>query len=406
MRKFWVPDLETAHGVDVPSCIGRIPNKIAQNFSSFTADEWKNWCIYYSLFSLKPFLPTREYNNWKDFVEACYILCQPTVSLTDLQRANNFLMDFCRGVQNIYGSLLVTPNMHMHTHLLDCILDYGPVYAFWLFSFERYNGYLGSYPSSKRNIEVQMCRRFIEGQVLKNIPKPSMFNDEFDVSFNNFDQKDVGALADTVSHYDLDSESVIAAKKLQSGEACSDLLTTNQEVTVLGKLSLGLITNTHLDYLKRCIQTVWTDVNLQLISGGFTQYSTSTYLGEKYGNSGDSDSKILASWCGTDGSIDTKAAARPGEIVYLMQLFVEGEDQSERQIDLAYIKWYHRHMQHNHYGSNLVTVWAAPEICCEPDGPASFLPIKRISGKFLHGSTTIQGETVAVVIRRACKFAW
>ena len=33
--------------------------------------------------------------------------------------------------------------MHLHTHITDCILDYGPVYSFWLYSFERYNGILG-----------------------------------------------------------------------------------------------------------------------------------------------------------------------------------------------------------------------------------------------------------------------
>ena len=33
----------------VPSDIGRIPYKISSGYSSFTADQWKNWTIYYSL---------------------------------------------------------------------------------------------------------------------------------------------------------------------------------------------------------------------------------------------------------------------------------------------------------------------------------------------------------------------
>ena len=33
----------------VPSDIGRIPHKILSGFSSFTADQWKNWVMYYSL---------------------------------------------------------------------------------------------------------------------------------------------------------------------------------------------------------------------------------------------------------------------------------------------------------------------------------------------------------------------
>ena len=30
--------------------------------------------------------------------------------------------------------------MHLHGHIKDCILDFGPVYSFWLFSFKRLNG--------------------------------------------------------------------------------------------------------------------------------------------------------------------------------------------------------------------------------------------------------------------------
>lgn len=37
----------------VPSDIGRIPYKIASGFSSFTADQFKNWVIYFSLLTLR-----------------------------------------------------------------------------------------------------------------------------------------------------------------------------------------------------------------------------------------------------------------------------------------------------------------------------------------------------------------
>ena len=50
------------------------------------------------------------------------------------------------------GKEKCTPNMHLHGHLLDCILDYGPVYSFWCFSFERYNGIMGDYHTNNVNI--------------------------------------------------------------------------------------------------------------------------------------------------------------------------------------------------------------------------------------------------------------
>ena len=40
-----------------PPDVGRLPNKISSGFSSFTADQWKNWALIYSLVVLKPLLP-------------------------------------------------------------------------------------------------------------------------------------------------------------------------------------------------------------------------------------------------------------------------------------------------------------------------------------------------------------
>ncbi len=42
-----------------------------------------------------------------------------------------------RRVQRMYGNDVITPNMHMHCHLKSVLLDYGPVFAFWLCSYER-----------------------------------------------------------------------------------------------------------------------------------------------------------------------------------------------------------------------------------------------------------------------------
>ena len=40
-----------------PSDIGRIPLKIASRFAGFTADQWKTWCLFYSILALRDILP-------------------------------------------------------------------------------------------------------------------------------------------------------------------------------------------------------------------------------------------------------------------------------------------------------------------------------------------------------------
>ena len=74
--------------------------------------------------------------------------------------------------------------MHMHCHLKSVILDFGPVYAFWLFSFERFNGILGNQPSNNRSIEIQLMKRFQHDNIAYVLCPPEEFSDEFaDIMF-------------------------------------------------------------------------------------------------------------------------------------------------------------------------------------------------------------------------------
>ena len=67
---------------------------------------------------------------------------------------------------DLYGHDQLTPNMHLHLHMKECLLDYGPTYSFWLFSCERYNGILGAFKTNNRNIETQIIQRFLADQRL------------------------------------------------------------------------------------------------------------------------------------------------------------------------------------------------------------------------------------------------
>ena len=84
--------------------------------------------------------------------------------IEDVGKAHRLLVEFCRSAERIYGNSFITPNMYMHTHLADCILGYGPVYSFWLFSFERYNGILGDYHTNDKSVELQVMRKFLRDQ--------------------------------------------------------------------------------------------------------------------------------------------------------------------------------------------------------------------------------------------------
>ena len=173
MRKVWMNEgyldekkvgiiEDRLRSINVPPTVsfGRLPSCIHSG-TKLTAEQWKNWVNYFSVFCLHGLLPPDHIECWRHFVLASRLLCKPTLSNDDVTLADALLLRFCQRFECLYGPELVTPNMHMHGHLADCIRDYGPLSSFWLFPFERYNGLLGQTPTNNRSIEVQIMRRFL-----------------------------------------------------------------------------------------------------------------------------------------------------------------------------------------------------------------------------------------------------
>ena len=81
---------------------------------------------------------------------------------TELVReAHLRLIELVKLIEKNHGRRHITPNLHLSLHLYECSSDYGPLYAFWCFSFERMNGILGNLPNSNRQIESELIRRLM-----------------------------------------------------------------------------------------------------------------------------------------------------------------------------------------------------------------------------------------------------
>lgn len=114
--------------VKVPASTGRMPKKITNSYGGFTVDQWKSFTVLFSIYALWNILPKSDLELWRDFLMACSFLCSPVLTEAKAMLAHSHLLKFCKCFEEIYGIGKVTPNMHLHTHLLDCVLDYGPVY--------------------------------------------------------------------------------------------------------------------------------------------------------------------------------------------------------------------------------------------------------------------------------------
>ena len=155
-----------------PSGIGRLPGKVESGFSKFKAEQWKNWILLFSIICFKPVLSSSQYFMWLVFVEACSLLCSRVLSKNAINRADMLIHHYCCLFEAEFGKEYCYPNLHMHCHLKQCLLDYGPASSFWLFAFERMNGVLGSFHTNNKAVEVQLFRKFISKQQVGNIEWP------------------------------------------------------------------------------------------------------------------------------------------------------------------------------------------------------------------------------------------
>ena len=118
--------------------------------------------------ALREVLPQQHLQYRLLFVKACTLLCSRTISHSKITESHQYLTIFCRRFQEVNGEASCTPNMHLHLHLAQCLFDFGPLYSFWCYSFERFNGTLGHYPTNQKRIEPQLMKKCLLDQTLKS----------------------------------------------------------------------------------------------------------------------------------------------------------------------------------------------------------------------------------------------
>lgn len=152
------------------SDVGRLPLQVASKFAGFKADQWRNWIIIFSEIALIGLIPPSYYNCWQKYAKACKLICSRAITPAIVTETDVLLQEFCEESCQLFGKEFCTLNMHKHLHLKQCILDFDPIYGFWCFPFERFNGKIESFPTNNKNIEAQIARKFIRDQIVMSLP--------------------------------------------------------------------------------------------------------------------------------------------------------------------------------------------------------------------------------------------
>ena len=75
--------------------------------------------------------------------------------------------------------------------------------TFGFFSFERFNGILGDFKTNQRAVEIQLMRKFLRDQDIRDLPFPSLFRDRLRPLFQQINSSNAEPLQDISSAVDL-----------------------------------------------------------------------------------------------------------------------------------------------------------------------------------------------------------
>ena len=378
-----------------PHDIGRIPCKIASGFSGFTADQWWVWTTITSPIVLKGILPNTDLSCWLLFVNACRLLMTRIITSDNIAQADEYLILFCKKFERLYGKAACTPNQHLHMHLRDCFLDYGPTHGFWCFPFERYNGILGGYPTNNKNIEVQLLSKFIRHQSSKRM---SIQNEWFS---NDLHLEVKGSLQETLQGEALN---VLKLATISQLDLTLFQLSTNEDcVKFVPPKFENILTSEEADKLRYFYEQLLPNISIQIMSLFYTKSKKIALANDliKVG------STIMAYWPGNGSclmNIDY-SVCRVGVIQYFLKhtITVVG-DPAPRSFALCYVKWKQKHPCFDFFGKSATISSTLDEV----ESVCSYMPAQRIAYRCTYGEMSVDfghiRELVFVASPVALKF--
>lgn len=357
----------------VPADLGRIPGKIhcGEGFSNFTADQWRNFFLIYATVVLWEYLPDKDRKILTYFVRVCTILVRRIVEVNDMEEAHEKLIEIIKLIEEHYGEGKITPNLHLSLHLCECAYDYGPLYAFWCFSFERMNGILGktnfsvdyifriyyslfviillgSLPNSRRRIETELMRRLMAEAQINDIINscPEIRGLEL---FDN--RPSVGSLSDTddelptdeMYRFLMNSVNILQSPITGCETFPGSFLQPRSENVRLENSIYDLLVKYYEDtYVDSIFRKPFTEElpNSTIVINKTNHFGRCQIGAEVFGSAASprhiKSSFILAKFISRDGrSVDTY----PGQIQYFFEhnIYLSSQNLTHK---LAYVKWY------------------------------------------------------------------
>lgn len=355
-----------------------------QYSSSLTAEQWMIWVNYYSLFCLYDIITKEHIECWRHFVLASRLLCKQGLK-KDVELADALLLQFCRRFQSIYGPDAITPNIHLHAHLAECIQDYGPMSSFWLFSFERFNGILGDEPTNNRSIELQLLNRFVQDnshiQLLSSVPS----NDDITKEFSKVVLDKAYSFSST-KHLDVDS-----------------LAGVPQEIEFIApsKYIISSFTEIEMEFVAKIYHEAFStnEYHSLVLATSFKKMLSATIKGQKIKAGQYVGAKSVFQFSSEASSsirtCFTEPGVRPAKVLFFLVHSVTVDGGSCIENSFAVVDWPAYHPSQHCIGKPF-EVWCSSLFESSPEN--FIIPVNNIVTLMLTANFKIEDETVLVTV--------
>ncbi|GET64379.1 hypothetical protein GLOIN_2v1775288 [Rhizophagus irregularis DAOM 181602=DAOM 197198] len=316
------------------------------------------------------------------FVRVCSILVNQILEFNLVDEAHRSLIEIVKLIENHYGRDKITPNLHLSLHLRDCSSDYGPLYAFWCFSFERMNGILGSLPNSNRKIESELMRRLMFDKQIENIISSGIEVKGLEL-LNS--QRTIGSLSvtdefssDEMHRFWLNSQNIkdsqISGKEGFPGEflkpVSHNILLSSEMLNLM--VEYYNVTYESFGFRRLLVEGFDNDI---IIRVKINQFGRCRIGSEVFGSSLSlrhvKSSYVLAKFITDDEDVNTY----PGQIQYYFTHIVDFPDGPVEHF-LAYVHWY-KHAN----STNIRYYFSSDEICNVEFVPVSYQISNRQNAK-------------------------
>lgn len=116
-------------------------------------------CQYYQSFEVPNFEVYLK--HWALLVEAVHLLLKDCISMAELRKAHELLIQFVASTELYYTADAMNFNVHQLTHLAQSVVDWGPLWAHCGYQFESSNGKILDMVHAAKGVLNQVCRSLL-----------------------------------------------------------------------------------------------------------------------------------------------------------------------------------------------------------------------------------------------------